>query len=263
MIRFLFVADSRGNKFSKYSKPKDKAFHFTIDFITLRGAKIYNLVGPTIHRLSSYGAKDIVVVRLAAGINDLTTFAYDLTHEYRVLKSSNHTSESLFQQLSNFENAILTARANTLVSNLFLHALVTFTTIPPASFAKFQTSKKLRVPIISEVDIQKQFLWLFWLPAIQQFNNIDSSHGDFSIYYMNSRSLCRHFFEIQDFLATLDHSFTIYGFTETRFKEAPPSYVHMKNYQLIHSSRSSRPGGGVAMFLSNSLNFSIRNDLMP
>ena len=146
MIRFLFVADSRGNKFSKYSKPKDKAFHFTIDFITLRGAKIYNLVGPTIRRLSSYGAKDVVVVRLAAGINDLTTFVYDVTHEYRVLKSSNHTSDSLFQELSNFENAILTARANT---------LVTFTTIPPASFAKFQTSKKLRVPIIPQADIQK------------------------------------------------------------------------------------------------------------
>ena len=62
------------------------------------------------------------------------------------MKSSNHTSDSLFQELSNFENAILTARANT---------LVTFTTIPPASFAKFQTSKKLHVPIIPEADIQK------------------------------------------------------------------------------------------------------------
>ena len=45
-----------------------------------------------------------------------------------------------------------------------------------------------------------------------------SSQGNFSIYDMNSRSLCRHLFDVQDFLATLDHSFSIYDFTETRLK---------------------------------------------
>ena len=97
----------------------------------------------------------------------------------------------------------------------------------------------------------------------QQFNSINSSPGNFSIYYMNSRSLCRHFFDIQDFLATLDHSFSMYGFTETWFKEAPPSYVHMNNYQLVQTSRPLKPGGGAAMFINNSLNFHIREDLMP
>ncbi len=65
----------------------------------------------------------------------------------------------------------------------------------------------------------------------QEFNSIHfSSPGNFSIYYMNSRSLCRHFFDIQDFLATLDHSFSLYGFTETWFKEAPPSFVHISRH---------------------------------
>ena len=52
-----------------------------------------------------------------------------------------------------------------------------------------------------------------------EFNTLTAfSPGNFSIYYMNARSLCRHFFSIQDFLATLDHTFSIYGFAETWFK---------------------------------------------
>ncbi len=88
------------------------------------------------------------------------------------------------------------------------------------------------------------------------FNKLNiSTPGMFSTFYMNSRSLCRHVYDIQDYLATLNHSFSIYGFTETWFKEAPPSYVHMDNYQLVHSSRSLKLGGGVAMFINSSLNF--------
>ena len=89
-----------------------------------------------------------------------------------------------------------------------------------------------------------------------------STPDNFSILYMNSRSLCRHFYDIHDFVLSLNHSFSIYGFSETWFKEAPPQYVHMDNYQLIHSSRSDKTGGGAAMFVKNSLNFHVREDLM-
>ena len=146
MIRFLFVADSRGHRFVNYPKPEDKAIPLaSLDFVVIRGAKIYNLVGPTIRKLNSYSSTDRVVVRLAAGINDLTAFQYDATHEYRVLKPSNHSAESLFRELDNFKRAIQTARPS---------AIVSFTTIPPMSFYKFQKSKKLPVSLLSEDDIQ-------------------------------------------------------------------------------------------------------------
>ena len=145
MIRFLFVADSRGHKFATYRKPEDKAFPLALDFVIIGGAKIYNLIGPTIRKLNSYSASDRVVVRLAAGINDLTAFRYDLTHEYRVLKPSNHCAESLFFELDNFKRAIQTARP---------YALVSFATIPPMSFCKFQESRKLLAPLLSKDDIQ-------------------------------------------------------------------------------------------------------------
>ena len=132
MIKFLFVADSREHKFLNYRKPIDKAFPFTIDIVVIRGAKIYNLVGPTICKLNSYSASDRVVVQLAVGINDLTAFQYDVTHKHRVLNPSNHTAESVFHELDQFKSTILTARPNT---------LFTLTTIPPVSFAKFQSTK--------------------------------------------------------------------------------------------------------------------------
>ena len=87
---------------------------------------------------------------------------------------------------------------------------------------------------------------------------------------MNSRSLCRHFFDVQDFLATLDHSFFdlwLYWNVVQRSPPPPPPhhppYVHMNNYQLVHSSRSLRSSRGAATFISNSLNFCLRSELMP
>ena len=86
------------------------------------------------------------------------------------------------------------------------------------------------------------------------FNALDiSKEGCFSILYMNSRSLCRHFYDIQDYLSSLTHSFSIYGFSETWFRESPPPYITMADYNLVHSSRSNKIGGGVAIFVNNSL----------
>ena len=96
------------------------------------------------------------------------------------------------------------------------------------------------------------------------FNALDIPvEGCFSIFYMNSRSLCRHFYDIQDYLSTLTHTFSIYGFSETWFRESPPPYITMANYQLVHSSRSHKLGGGVALFVDNSLKFRVRHDIMP
>ena len=87
------------------------------------------------------------------------------------------------------------------------------------------------------------------------FNQLSNSPTDFSIFYLNTRSLCKHFFDVQDYLCSLSSSFSVYGFTETWFKQTPPSYIHMNNFNLVHSSRCDRVGGGVALFLSFSMQF--------
>ena len=65
--------------------------------------------------------------------------------------------------------------------------------------------------------------------------------GCFSTLYMNSRSPCRH--DIQDYLSTLEFPFSIYGFTETRFRGSSPPYITMPDHTLVHTSRSKEVGG--------------------
>ncbi len=55
------------------------------------------------------------------------------------------------------------------------------------------------------------------------------------------------------FMASCSHSIIPFLSLASQFKEAPPQYVHMDNYHLIHSSCSDKTGGGAAMFLRNSL----------
>lgn len=141
-VHCLFVGDSRAHNFSNYSKPSD--YTFDVDIYSLRGAKISSLITPTIRKLRSYNTSDLVIVRLAAGINDLTTFIRNSSGG-SVLKPSDHTSDTLLSELRQFKEAILSFRPE--------HTLVTFTTIPPASFSKFQASRKLDAPIISEENL--------------------------------------------------------------------------------------------------------------
>ena len=95
------------------------------------------------------------------------------------------------------------------------------------------------------------------------FNTFNIPNDSFNIFYMNSRSLCKHFFDIQDYLSCLSHSFSILGFSETWFRDNPPPYVNIPSYDLVHSSRSHKTGGGAALFISKTLSYRVRNDIMP
>lgn len=179
MIRCLFLADSRAHNFNKYPKLPD--YSFTVDIISIRGAKIYNLVGPGVRKLHSYNTSDQIIVRLAAGVNDLTTFVYDSLHNKRVLKPSQHTADSLFSELMKFKEAIISARQNT---------IVLFTTIPTASLAKFQNSKKLRVQILSDNDLH---IYQHELDAtIDDINSQIIRHNKVMQHGVVLRTLCWH-----------------------------------------------------------------------
>ena len=93
-------------------------------------------------------------VKLAAGINDLTVFTESTHSRAKVLQKSDLSLDGLFAKYTNFKQQVLGCRAT---------AIVSFVTIPPASFAKFQASKSLSVPILSEADLtynQKQLDFL-------------------------------------------------------------------------------------------------------
>ena len=92
-------------------------------------------------------------------------------------------------------------------------------------------------------------------------DSFGSSKNKFSLFHLNSRSLCNKFSNIQDFLLSLKFEFSIIGFTETWYKEQMPSIYNMPNYCLISNNRTHRRGGGVCLYVNNQFDYIVKNDL--
>ena len=100
-----------------------------------------------------------------------------------------------------------------------------------------------------------------------QFNDKCSStnHG-LSIIHINSRSLTKNFDSISDYIYTLSHKFSILAFSESWFSDnnSAPPLTHINGYSMVQSDRLNRRGGGVVLYIDNSLNFKLRTDInMP
>ena len=85
-VRQLFVADSRAFLFDHYSRPP--SCNLNVDFVIIRGAKIDDLILPTLAKLRSYSDSDVIIVKLAAGIYDLTVFTESTHSRAKVLQKS-------------------------------------------------------------------------------------------------------------------------------------------------------------------------------
>ena len=96
-------------------------------------------------------------------------------------------------------------------------------------------------------------------------NKIGSSNVNncFSFIHFNSRSLSKNFDYINAYIDNLDFTFTIYGFSETWINVNTPILFNKTGYTFIHSDRQYGRGGGVGMLILNSINFKVRNYIMP
>ena len=138
---YIFVADWRAHNFDSYRQSNH------IKYILKRGAKIDDLLPVTINHLGSVPYRDFALIKIAAGINDLTAFT-DTTSASgkRVLKRSDLTPEQVITKLKKFKESLFSAHFN---------SIVTFVSIPPASCRKFQAYKykNLDTPILSDEDL--------------------------------------------------------------------------------------------------------------
>ena len=92
--------------------------------------------------------------------------------------------------------------------------------------------------------------------------NIDQEN--LSLIHFNSRSLNKNIDSITDYLKTLDHKFPLIAFSETWLNDnnSLPALNNIDGYRIAsHSHRKFKRGGGVALYVSNDLNFQIRDDL--
>lgn len=143
----VFVADSRAYSFDRYTQPSlpgegSRKVHYIIK----RGARVRDLFEPTLSKLRQFQQEDFVIVRVAAGINDLTELFSTPQHNKRVLRRSTVTSGDLLVEFNHFRSACLRVHTK---------SIIIITTIPPASFARFQQSKGLNHPILSEEQLKQ------------------------------------------------------------------------------------------------------------
>ena len=64
-------------------------------------------------------------------------------------------------------------------------------------------------------------------------------------------------------METLNYKFPIIAFSETWFKDdkPTPALTNIPGYNLVNDNRNGKKGGGVALYISTELNFSVRSDL--
>ena len=90
----------------------------------------------------------------------------------------------------------------------------------------------------------------------------EENRGDTSILHINSRSLCKNFDSITDFLFSLEHDFSFIAITESWISETTNcSLLNIDGYTFLHNDRIGRRGGGVGIYVKNDINVKIRNDL--
>ena len=95
----------------------------------------------------------------------------------------------------------------------------------------------------------------------KSFNFSFSNNNNLSLFHMNIRSIPKHFSDLKAYLANLKHSFSVIGISETWLQDEVPSYP-LVNYGLELDYRSHKRGGGVSLYLHESLQYKSRKDLI-
>ena len=125
----LLIGDSRSYGFSRYKQPKK----LNTDYVVVRGAKVEDLVAPSLEKVKNTRSDLPIFVKIACGINNLTKFkVHDGGKE---LKPSECPSSELIGKLASFKKKIKEIRPDSLVG---------FVTIPTLSIEKYNTHLRNR-----------------------------------------------------------------------------------------------------------------------
>ena len=85
----------------------------------------------------------------------------------------------------------------------------------------------------------------------------------FSVLHLNVRSLNKNFESLKELLTTIKFEFKVICLTETWCMDDPrnETLFNLENYTSINQVRKHGRGGGVCVFIPNSLTFKLRSDL--
>ena len=92
------------------------------------------------------------------------------------------------------------------------------------------------------------------------FNSKFRSNTNFSLLHLNIRSVVSHFTEFLCYLDSLDFVFKVIALSETAMNATSINYL-IPNYNCEMNIRENRKGGGVSLYVHNTFQYKIRNDL--
>ena len=84
-------------------------------------------------------------------------------------------------------------------------------------------------------------------------------NDNFSLIHMNIRSVRLHFSEFLSYLSTLNIDFSIIALSETAINSNDINYV-IPNYNVEMNYRKKKKGGGVSLYIHNTLQYKNRID---
>ena len=85
--------------------------------------------------------------------------------------------------------------------------------------------------------------------------------ANLSFLHVNARSLNRSFDHLNTLLNDINHHFTIIGITETWLREHNVDLFEIEGYSHEHVIRTNKTGGGSSIYISDKINYKIRQDL--
>ena len=96
------------------------------------------------------------------------------------------------------------------------------------------------------------------------FNNklsktLTANSNCLSFFHLNIRSLPRHVDNLINYLSSINNKFSIIGISETWLQSNDS--INLESYNFVHNYRRDRLGGGVGLYVDNSLNYRPHSDL--
>lgn len=95
----------------------------------------------------------------------------------------------------------------------------------------------------------------------EQFNNSKMINAGFSVIHLNSRSMNSNFSKITDYLKRLNGQFSIIAVSETWLNDENKNNFQINGYELHWVNRSSKRGGGVALFANTEIRCKIKDTM--
>jgi hypothetical protein len=97
--------------------------------------------------------------------------------------------------------------------------------------------------------------------AINNILDTSKDLASFSIFHMNIRSVKFFFYHLEAYLSMINHKFSVIALTETWLKAHNFDLYPIDGYNLLSSTRETKPGGGIAIYIKDCLKFKLRPDL--